>query len=356
MPRKKSARKPIPGLRDERPTGQARQDGARLPRAGSRASVVEQGRVAPRAGQIRRRTARARSRSAKVCSNGSTPSSAPTANVRTADAPADVGALSARGVHALRPRTRDNYLKRWGKFERFKGRDYLAAKVTRETLDDFRAELRKLEHEVNQIQRHVQMVKSVFKWAVDRDLIPPTKVTTYRFKRARDERSWSFPSTRRTRHGDPRAVRSARPARLARLRRDVSLRVRRPAAKRRAPSDLVRRRPSRERSNGAGARQAREGAHAAGAGARVEALWVAYGWRWRSDYVGPYVHFPARRRAIRGNGQWAVRDGAPSARAAAKPDQPWTYSAYNAGSGAPEISAGCRTSTIAPRTASGDSC
>jgi integrase len=241
---------------------------------------------------------------------------------------------------ALRPRTRDNYLKRWGKFERFLGRDYLATKVTRETLDEFRAELRKLEHEVNQIQRHVQMVKSVFKWAVDRDLIPPTKVTTYRFKRARDEKIMVVPeyspdeARRLLAQFDPRDARDWRGYVATYLFAFAGPRQNAARHLTWSDVDLVARTikwPSALDKLGKERTQPIPEPV-------VEALWVAYGWRCTLGYVGPYVIFrPGAARFEIANGLFETARQA--ARAAAKPDRPWTYSAYNARLRRAEISA-----------------
>jgi hypothetical protein len=39
---------------------------------------------------------------------------------------------------------------------------------------------------VNQVRQILQTVTSVFRWAVDRDLVPPTKVVNYRGEFGRD--------------------------------------------------------------------------------------------------------------------------------------------------------------------------
>lgn len=233
-------------------------------------------------------------------------------------------------VAPLRMRSQDNYLKRWQKFERFKGRDFPAADVTRETLDDFRAELKKLTHEINQIARHIQQVKTVFRWAVDNDHIPPTKVTTYRFKRNRDDRplviaEYTPDETRRLlEQFDPRDARDWRWYALTMLFafagprqnaarhvewRDVDL-----------TAATITWRPETDKL----------GKHRVQPvpSQVVEALWVAYGWRLAFGYEGRWVFFrPGAGLRDAGNG-FALSARA-KARAAAKADVPCTYSAYN---------------------------
>jgi hypothetical protein len=74
---------------------------------------------------------------------------------------------------------------RWSKFELYAGRDMLARDVTRETLDGFKRAMLAT-HAPNQVRQAIKEVTGVFRWAVDRDLIPPTKVTNYStgFKKA----------------------------------------------------------------------------------------------------------------------------------------------------------------------------
>lgn len=235
----------------------------------------------------------------------------------------------------LRIRTRDNYRKRWTKLELFKGRDFLAREVTRETLDEFRAELRKQEHEVNQIARHIEMVKRVFRWAVDRDVIPPTKVTTYRFKRLRDEKPLEIPeyspaeATAILSQADPRDSRRWRPyvasyvLAFAGPRQNAALNLR--------WSDVdfdaatIRWRPEHDKLGKDRVQPVPVPV--------LDALWVAYGWAIAFGYEGEFVFFRpgagTRDRGIRWKNKTAYVSARSLARAAAKPDKPWTYASYH---------------------------
>jgi hypothetical protein len=74
---------------------------------------------------------------------------------------------------------------RWSKLELFAGRDALAKDITREVLDELKRALLK-SHVPNQVRQAIKEITGVFRWLVDRDLIPPTKVTHYTtgFKKA----------------------------------------------------------------------------------------------------------------------------------------------------------------------------
>jgi integrase len=233
-------------------------------------------------------------------------------------------------VAPLRVRTRENYLKRWQKFERYKGRDYLASKVTRETLDDFRAELTKLEHEINQVQRHVQMVKSVFKWAVDNDHIPPSKVTTYRFKTNRDDKPLEVPeytpaeAERILEQFDPRDARDWRGFVATYVFAFAGPRQNAARHLEWRDIDFVNRvvhwRPELDKLGKDRRQPLPEPV--------IEALWVAYGWRIAFGYEGPFVLFrPGAGLRDASNG-YSLSAKAKQ-RSAAKADQPWTYSAYH---------------------------
>lgn len=88
---------------------------------------------------------------------------------------------------ALRDKTRIDYKSRWRHFEFFIGAHTLAPSLTLERLDEYRAALTKQGRVINQVALHVSAVKRVYRWAMSRDLIPPSKVPTYRFKMKRGE-------------------------------------------------------------------------------------------------------------------------------------------------------------------------
>jgi integrase len=69
---------------------------------------------------------------------------------------------------------------RWRKWERFIGDRTIAASVKRDRLDEFKVEMLRLRHAPNQVLAHLNLVTAVYRWAVDEDLIPPTKVASYK--------------------------------------------------------------------------------------------------------------------------------------------------------------------------------
>lgn len=89
-------------------------------------------------------------------------------------------------VDSWRVRTLENKNARWRKFILFAGKATLAAHITRETLDGFKRAMVANGHSVNQVAAHIECVTAVFRWGVERDLIPPTKVATYRAEFSKD--------------------------------------------------------------------------------------------------------------------------------------------------------------------------
>lgn len=89
-------------------------------------------------------------------------------------------------MDAWRPRTLELQRQRWSKFELFAGRSTPAHMVTREKLDEFKRAMVGNKHSVNQVKISISYVTAVFRWGVDRDLVPPTKVVTYKAKFGRD--------------------------------------------------------------------------------------------------------------------------------------------------------------------------
>jgi integrase len=212
--------------------------------------------------------------------------------------------------------------------------DKLASAVTRETLDRFRAELRRVGHVPEQVARHVQVVKQVYEWAVDRDLIPPTKVATYKYKRGRDEKAMVIPEY------TPKEARALlggldpRDSRQWRL--YVALHVfafagpRQFAARHLEWRDIdfsagtVRWRPELDKL-GYDRTQLLPSQV-------LDALWVAYGWRCALGYDGPFVLFRPSQTLIDQKGsnhRHPLATKRRRERAAATIDKPWTYQAFN---------------------------
>lgn len=259
----------------------------------------------------------------------------------------------------LRVRSRDNYKKRWAKFELFKGRDFDATKVKRETLDEFRAELRKQEHEINQVARHIEMVKRVFRWGVDNDVIPPTKVTSYRFKRSRDEKPLEIEeyspaeATAILSQFDPHDSRRWRMyvasyvLAFAGPRQNAALHLRwsditfipvetgKGRKKTIEWHATIRWRPETDKLGKDRTQPVPPPV--------AEALWVAYGWAIAFGYDGEFVFFRPgagkRDRGIRWKNKVGYVSARSRARSEAKPDKPWTYASYHGGLIAAEKSA-----------------
>lgn len=249
----------------------------------------------------------------------------------------------------LRPQTVKNYRERWLKAERFLGRSQLARQVTREHLDQFVKALRKL-HEPAQVREIVKTAVRVFRWAVDRDLVPATKVTAYRVKLARGERARRIPeytlAEARAILGqfDPRDARAWRPYVASYL---FALTGARQNAGRHwtwddvrvgtitwTPDDHGRLQPTYRgfevfyRADLDKMGEERWQPLPSGA---VEALLVALGWREAMGYAGPYILFrPAKgTREFDADAQRWRRSARAERRAAAAEDQPYSYAAYN---------------------------
>lgn len=231
-------------------------------------------------------------------------------------------------VDAWRPRTLQNKRDRWKKFEHFVKRDAVAALVTRETLDSFKRVLLARGHSPHQVQAHLDAVTAVWRWAVDRDLIPPTKVTAYRPEFGRDVLATAPKMAEYSRQEraqliaalDPRDSRQWRAWALTTLFAYTA--VRQTAGRSLTWADV---------DFEAGELHWRGETDKMGTDRRQpmpapvrEALWVAYGWRTRDGYTGPFVFYAA-------------------AKAARAREAPYTYQAFNHALHAAEKRAGVAT-------------
>ena len=234
----------------------------------------------------------------------------------------------------MRDSTLTTFEGRWKKFEETVGADRLASSITRETLDQFRAELKRIGHVPEQVARHVQVVKQVYAFAVDRDLIAPTKVVTYSYKRSRDEKPMVIdeykPAEAR------KLLAGMDPRKPADWRLYVALYVfafsgpRQKAARHLEWRDIdfdagtVRWRPELDKLGYDRTQPLPQPV--------IDALYVALGWRMAYGYQGPYILFRPGAGTI-DRGGWHTDKKGPTKRslrrAAAKPDQPWTYQAFN---------------------------
>jgi len=89
----------------------------------------------------------------------------------------------------LREKTKVNYSERWADWERFAGRNLVADLTTQEMLDQYRERRTKLGLSVAQTGQYIQIVKQVYRWALQRELITKNRVILYRFKVAKEERT-----------------------------------------------------------------------------------------------------------------------------------------------------------------------
>lgn len=232
----------------------------------------------------------------------------------------------------VRARTLENYAGRWKKFELFIGREKVASDVTREDLDEFRRALRRNGIVVNQARAIIATVTRVFRFGVERDLIPPTKVVGHTVKLRRGEgpievEEYKPDEARKIlAQFDPRDTSDWRGYVATHL---FAFAGPRQNAARHLTWDDV--------DLEAGTIRWRKELDKIGAKDRVQpvpsqvldALWIAYGWRLAHDYRGGFILFrPGAGLRDPGNG-WAYSARA-AARAAAKADKPWSYAAYNA--------------------------
>jgi integrase len=87
-----------------------------------------------------------------------------------------------------RPKTRQNYTDNWNKWELFRGPGSIAEDARPDDVDRFRKALRAQNLGVGTIQRIVTTIKRVFNWADGRDLLNRNRLSSYRYRIAKDER------------------------------------------------------------------------------------------------------------------------------------------------------------------------
>lgn len=219
-------------------------------------------------------------------------------------------------VDEWRPRTLEIKRERWEKFELFVGRHTPAHLVTREHLDDFKRAMVATGRSVNQVGLSISNAISVFRWGVDRDLIPPSRVTTYRARFGKDAKRQTVqmeeykPVERRKILAElsPLQANSWRAWVLTMLfaycgpRENAALHLEWADVELDGPdSGSIRWNPENDKM-GAERVQPLPAPVA-------EAMWVAYGWRLASRYEGRWVFFGARKKTI-------------------DSDRPYTFQAY----------------------------
>lgn len=92
-----------------------------------------------------------------------------------------------------RPRTRQSFIGRWKVWLAFATPTRQIDTVTPDTLDDFRAAMRQQDYAVNQIANHVQLVKSVYRFARARKYLLENPIAEYAMKLSRDQRRLEVP-------------------------------------------------------------------------------------------------------------------------------------------------------------------
>jgi integrase len=92
-----------------------------------------------------------------------------------------------------RPKTRSTFLARWKVWMNFATPTRLIDTVTPETLDEFRAALKSQGYAINQVANHVQMVKSVYRFARGRKYLSENPIADYAMKLSRDQRRLEVP-------------------------------------------------------------------------------------------------------------------------------------------------------------------
>ena len=88
----------------------------------------------------------------------------------------------------LRPRTQQLYREHWDKWELFLGREFMAEDAKLETVDSFRASLKRNGIGVTHTRKIVGTVKTVYAWGERRELLSRNRLASYRFKIAKEDR------------------------------------------------------------------------------------------------------------------------------------------------------------------------
>lgn len=92
-----------------------------------------------------------------------------------------------------RPKTRSTFLGRWKVWLTFATPNRAIDTVTPETLDEFRAALKGQDYAINQVANHIQMVKSVYRFARARKYLVENPIADYAMKLSRDQRRLEVP-------------------------------------------------------------------------------------------------------------------------------------------------------------------
>lgn len=208
-------------------------------------------------------------------------------------------------VDSWRPRSLETKKYRWGAFELFVGKHTPAHLVTREQMDEFKRAMVNNRHSVNQVKLYIENAKAVFRWGVDRDLIPPTKVATYKIEFGRDAKLQVVQMAEYTQEErekilaqlNPRSANQWRAWALTQL--FALCGPRQNAARYLEWSDVT--------LDGPGSGRIRWRSETDKMGTErvqplpapvAEAMWVALGWRQFDGYTGRFVFYGARKKSL----------------------------------------------------------
>jgi len=92
-----------------------------------------------------------------------------------------------------RPKTRVGFLNRWKVWLTFASPTRRIDTVTPDTIDEFRGAMRAQGYAVNQMANHVQLVKSVYRFARSRKYLTENPLADYAMKLSRDQRRLEVP-------------------------------------------------------------------------------------------------------------------------------------------------------------------
>jgi integrase len=216
-------------------------------------------------------------------------------------------------VDEWRPRTLELKRDRWQPFELLVGKRTPAHLINREHIDDLKRVMLDNKHSPNQVAHHITNALAVFRWAVDRDLIPPTKLTSYKVKFGKDvlrkkvQMAEYSPEERRKilAQLSPRNANQWRAWALTTLlaycgpRENAALRLEWADVELDGMKGRVRWRPENDKMGSDRVQPLPIEV--------VEAMYVALGWR--GDYNGRFVFYSARKKVVAA-------------------DRPYTFQAY----------------------------
>lgn len=237
-----------------------------------------------------------------------------------------------------RDKTKTNKRARWKKWEAFIVHDTLAHKVPREKMDEFKKVLLGRKHSANQVRAHLELVASVFRWAVETaGILEPTRIATYKIKFSRDAKRQVVEMGEYTRAEreqiiaalDPRNAKEWRAWALNTL--FAYCAPRQNAARHLEWDDIA-------LEQDAGRIHWRADLDKMGTdrwqpmpSQVVAAFWVAYGWRNYDEYPGRYVFYGVQRRTRGFNLRRKPRRSRKEESIAGRDvrEAPYTYSALN---------------------------